>query len=120
MDGNPIKKRKGKEEGDVEKWKKIKPKISVGAAKAIADVKTAPDVGWLERYIEDLCRTNSWPLQLLGSDFIGRLGAMLSPQHSLSTLERLRSDYRTAHPFSQPPTEDYGFLDGISEYKVDE
>jgi hypothetical protein len=114
MNGNPLKKAKKKDD-EVEKWTKVKPKISTGAAKAIADIKTVPDVEWLERYIEELCRTNCWPLQLVSSDFIARMGGLLDPQTSLNTLERLRADYAAAHPFSKPPMDDYSFLEEKTE-----
>ena len=119
MEGNPLRKKKTNTEEDVEKWVKEKPHISVGAAKAIVGIKGSPDVSWIERWIEDLCRTNSWPLQLVCSDFIGRLGALLTPQMTLSTLEKIRADYQQAHPFASPK-DDFGFLEGISLPKVDE
>jgi hypothetical protein len=119
MDGNPLRKKKVKSDEDVEKWKKVKPRISAGAAKAMVGIKAAPDVSWIERWIEDLCRTNSWPLQLVCSDFVGKLGSLLAPPMALSTLEKLRADYHQAHPFASPK-DDYGFLEGISPPKVDE
>lgn len=109
MDGGPLSK-KIKKKDEIEKWVKVKPKISTGAAKAIAIIKTAPDVPFLERWIEDLCRTNCWPLQLVSSDFIAQLGALVPPDVALATLERLRAEYKAAHPFAYP-VEDFSFLE---------
>lgn len=113
MDGNPIKKRK--EVPEEETIKKPRPKLSPGAAKAIVGIRTAPDIPWIERAIEQLCRENSWPLQLLCSEFTSRLGGLLEPQAALNTLERLRADYRAAHPFMDPPKDDYSFLENLGE-----
>lgn len=112
MDGSPLKAPRAKK-SETEHLKRPKPKISPGAAKAIADIKTAADIPWIERWIEDLCRTRSYPLQLICSDFISRLGGLLEAQESVRILEKLRSDYKQAHPFAQPPQDDYSFLETI-------
>lgn len=112
MNGTPLKEPRVKKTDD-EHLKKPKAKISPGAAKAIVDIRTAPDVPWIERWIEDLCRTYSYPLQLIGSDFTSRLGGLLEPQAALRIIEQLRSDYKQTHPFSQPVPDDYGFLENI-------
>jgi hypothetical protein len=114
MNGNPLKEPRAKKSDDGH-LKKPKPKITAGAAKAIADIKTAPDIPWIERWIEDLCRTYSYPLQLICSDFIGRLGGLLEAQESIRILEKLRMEYKAHHPFSQPVPDDYSFLDTIPE-----
>lgn len=113
MDGNPITRRRKAPEEEV--IKKPRPKLSPGAAKAIVGITAAPDIPWIERAIEQLCRENSWPLQLLCNEFTSRLGGLLEPQAALNTLERLRADYRTAHPFMDPPKDDYSFLENLSE-----
>ena len=109
MDGNPIKARRPKKSDD-EHLKKPKKVFSAGAAKAIAGISTAPDIPWIERWIEDLCRTNSYPLQLLHNDFTSRLGGLLEAQVALKILDQLRADYKAAHPFLEPVKEDFSFL----------
>jgi hypothetical protein len=112
MDGNPIKARKPKKSDD-EGLKKPKKVFSAGAAKAILDISTAPDIPWLERWVEQLCRENSWPMQLLHNDFTSRLGGLLEAQVAMKVLERLRADYKAAHPFLEPPKDDFSFLTDV-------
>ena len=94
-----------------EKFKKPKTVFTKGVARSILLCKGAPDIGWLEREIEQLCRENCWPLnQLLHNDFMTRLGTLLETRHALIILESLRRRYAAAHPFTEKIDDDLDFV----------
>jgi hypothetical protein len=113
MNGTPLKEPRRKK-SPTDHLKKPKPKISAGAAKALLGIRSTPDVPWIERHLEDLCRTNSWPLQIICSDAISKLGELLGTQAALAILEKLRTEYKTTHPHILSK-EDFTFLNTTTE-----
>jgi hypothetical protein len=118
---SPLKKPKAKTaektEAEILKpFKKLKPKVSTGATRAILD--THDDVGtevgrWTERWIEQLVRERCLPPQLISSDFLSLLGKFLVPEDALTILTRIRTDYRREFPLSKSnaPVADFDLTD---------
>lgn len=120
--GSPIKPKKEKIEFKPEKIEKIKPqklKISCGAAKRIVQTKHNLDkfaILWIERYIEDLARSNSYPLQLISNDFIGQLCNLLNATDATNVLLKMRSDFSRAFPLLyEKPKDDFDFLNDATK-----
>lgn len=111
MDGDPLKKR-AKAKKDDETLKKPKLAFSKGAAKAVLGLKSDPDVAWLDRAVEDLCRSRCLPLQLKSNEFMTLLGNLFEGQEAIKILEQLRADYERSHPFAavKPKETDFAFL----------
>jgi hypothetical protein len=74
-------------------------KISIGKAKQILNRRDEPDVKWLINYIENLCRSNSYPLQMVSNDFLVFVGMLFEPKKALETIDTLRDEYNKVHPF---------------------
>ena len=75
--------------------KPVKCRVSNAGAKAIVASKRMDDIGsqWVERWIEQFVRENSYPPQLVGNDFIGLLGKYLEPKRAIETLEKIRKEF---------------------------
>ena len=96
--------------------KKPKAVFSKGTARAVLGVKGDPDVDWLERAVEDLCRSRSLPLQLKSNDFMRLLGQLFEAQDAIKILDQLREDYMRTHPFSTKLKEtDFDFLKQVDD-----
>jgi hypothetical protein len=109
MWASPIKQPKPPKE-KIEVIKKPKQLISKGTARAI--VKHPVDslgAKWIENWIEQCIRENSYPPQLLSDDFIPLLSKFFSPEKALQILEKIRSDYMSAHSWNKSSTEEEGF-----------
>jgi hypothetical protein len=86
-----------KEDDPLKDFKKPKCLISKGTAKSITGRKCdASACGWIERWIEQLIRENSYPPQLKSDDFISLLSKYFSPKDALAILERIRTEYKLA------------------------
>ena len=93
-------------------FKKPKCAISKGAARSIVNERCdAMACQWIERWIEQLVRENSYPPQLKSDDFVASLSKFLAPRDALAILERVRRDFRAA--FSLNKEDDS--LEGIIE-----
>ena len=53
---------------------------------------------WVERWIDDFVRGNSYPPQLRSADFYSLLATYFSPEQVLETLEKIRTDYNRSFP----------------------
>ena len=108
---SPIKKKKEKIEKppptreDTQKiilklFKKEKCKISMTAAKKILNATRSDPMmaQWVERWIDDFVRGNSYPPQLRSADFYSLLSTYFSPEQVLGILEKIRTDYHRAFP----------------------
>lgn len=98
MDSNPLKTKKAVAD---EKPKKPRAAFSKGAARTILACKGPPDVPWLTREVEQLCRENCWPMTLLSNDFMTHLGTLFEAHVALDILQTLRQKYKATHPFSE-------------------
>lgn len=87
-------------------------KISVGKAKQILNRRDEPDVNWLINYIENLCRSNSYPLQMVSNDFLVFVGMLFEPKKALETIDTLRKEYEKVHPKVEEKI-DMSFMDSI-------
>jgi hypothetical protein len=54
--------------------------------------------GWVERWIDDWVRGNSYPPQLRSNDFYSLLEKFFDPSMVLKVLERIRIEYHRAFP----------------------
>jgi hypothetical protein len=91
-------------------------KISVGQAKRILNTKEelSPFVlNWILRWIDQLCKENSYPPQLIGGNFLSNLFLYFEPTKSAEILERLRKDFKESHLSSLPVdrSKDFEWMD---------
>lgn len=91
-------------------------KISVGQAKRILDTKEelSPLVlGWILRWIDQLCKENSYPPQLIGGNFLPNLFIYFEPTKALEILERIRADFKETHLLTVQPdrSKDFDWLE---------
>jgi hypothetical protein len=84
---------------ELEKFKKPRPVFTKGSARAIVLCKGPPDLEWLQRDIEQLCRENCWPMSLIANDFLTKLGNLFEAKVALAILEGIRARYAASHPF---------------------
>ena len=61
---------------------------------------------WMERWIDQLVRENSYPPQLRSADFYSLLGTFFSGDVALAILERCRNEFARAFPLTQKAKED--------------
>ena len=94
-DEGPLKKKK------VAEVKKPRNPFSKGVARTILKCKGAPDVAWLQREVEQMCREHCLPMSLVGNDFMTHLGTLFEATAAQRILENLRLRYKTSHPFSE-------------------
>ena len=88
-------------------FKKPKCAISKGTARSITGRKGDASVcGWIERWIEQLIRENSYPPSLKSDDFISLLSRYFPPTVALGILERIRKDYKVAYRLIDEKDED--------------
>ena len=89
-------------------FKKPKCKISKGHAKRVVGAKDVDSAGcaWLERWIDELVRSNCFPPQLVSDDFYASLPKFFAPDKVLSILDEVRKDYKRAFPLSAMDDED--------------
>lgn len=104
-----------KEDTELEKFKKLKPRISKGTVKALTK-HTASEAMcfWVERWLEHLVRENSYPPQIISDNAMTILGQILDPKSALLVLERLRNEFNEAHHL-ELVKDDMSFLEGIEE-----
>lgn len=88
----------------------FKMKLNKTTAKAIVGNTANPDIPWVERWLESWCRENSLPLQIIGNEFMSKLGNLLETQDALKMLARIRAEYKQQHPFETLKEEDFDFL----------
>ena len=81
-------------------FKKQKCVISTTAAKKILNATQSNPMmaQWVERWIDDFVRGNSYPPQLRSADFYSLLATYFSPEQVLETLEKIRTDYNRSFP----------------------
>jgi len=74
--------------------------ISTAAAKKILNATQANPLmaQWVERWIDDFVRGNSYPPQLRSGDFYSLLPTYFSPEQVLETLQKIRTEYHRAFP----------------------
>jgi hypothetical protein len=87
-----------------------KPKcvISVPSAKKILNATRGDPLmaEWVERWIDDWVRGNSYPPQLRSNDFYSLLATYFDAQKVLAVLEQIRVDYHRAFPTTDTRPED--------------
>jgi hypothetical protein len=93
-------------------FKKARPALSKGSVKRIVRVKQVDEAGcyWMENWIDQLIRGNSYPPQLKSGDFCSLLGRYFDAPTILSILEKARTDYRRAFPMADPEDDDLSWL----------
>jgi hypothetical protein len=91
--------------------KKVKPRVSKPAAKAIVKVKTMDDLGamWVERWIENYVACNSLPPQLISNDFISLSGRFMGALPAMNVIEQIRKQYKAAF-FNTDEEDSFQFL----------
>ena len=83
--------------------KKAKCRVTGGMAKTLLGRKAnAFQCGWVERWLEQFCRENSYPLCIVAEGYDG-LVRFLSPERAEEVLTRLRTDFETSFPVPQTP-----------------
>jgi len=114
---SPLKKpKKTKEEKDKEDFKKVKCVIPAATVKKVTGITAVDDVQcrWMERWVDQLVRENSYPPQLRGADFYSLLGSYFNGDTALAILERARGDFARAFPLTQKTNEDdLGWLSAV-------
>lgn len=92
-------------------------KISVGKAKQILNRRDEPDVKWLINYIENICRSNSYPLQMVSNDFLIFVGMLFDSKRAIQIVDKLRDEYNKVHPFviEKPDME---FMNSIEKHSL--
>jgi len=112
------KKAKKEKKDEKEEWepeRKERKPISVAGAKKILGIDKADAIvgQWVDRWVEDLVRSNSYPPQLMGDTFLSLLNSYFPPMKALDILTSIRKEYHRAF---DSRTEDDGFqflLDAI-------
>ena len=107
---SPLKKRKVKEE-----WKTQRPVISKATVKRVCqcDYADTSTCWWLERWIDELVRSYSYPPHLKSDDFYSLLSYYFDGSTTIKILERVRLDYLKIHPL--PIKEDMDWLPQVLE-----
>lgn len=85
-------------------------KLSKATARSIVGNARNPDIPWIERWLEQWCRSNSYPLQMIGNDFMTQLGNLLETQQAIVMLQFIRIEYEKCHPFETFKESDFDFL----------
>jgi len=78
----------------MEKFKTEKPVISSGVAKKF--VEKSCDTSqrfWVQKWLENLVQSNSYPPQICGKDAFSSLHKFLSPEDCQKVLEKIRSEF---------------------------
>lgn len=91
---SPLKRKKQK----IETPKKKKCPISHSTAKKIVGSASDLICDWLERYIDNLVRSNGFPPQLVSNDFLELLNQYFNQTVTLKIVEELRSNFKRAFP----------------------
>jgi len=94
---SPLKRKKETKEKE-EKPKKHKCPISQSTAKKVVGSASDGICGWLERYIDNLVRSNSFPPQLVSNNFLELLNQYFNQTTTLKIIEDLRTDFKRAFP----------------------
>ena len=104
----------------METFKKPRAAFSKGSARAILLCKGDPDIDWLEREVENLCRSRCLPLTLKSNEFMKLLGILFETRHALEILSDLRTRYAAAHPFMvKADAEVEAVLAGVGDIEKD-
>ena len=88
-------------------------KLTSGAVKSILSCECPVGqslIDWTERWISQLVRENSYPPQLVSSDFIWKLSEYFSPAVALETLQQIRTDFKKAFPIVEEKEEELNNL----------
>lgn len=103
----PLKQRRQTKEDPLKDFKKKRPLLSNASLKRICSVKTSDTAScyWLQQWIDQFVRENSYPPQLVSDDFYSLLSHYFEPKKIVDILERVRRDYRRAFPLSEPQEE---------------
>ena len=102
------------EEDPLKVLKKLQPKarISKAGAKAILGEKKGVDAVkalWVEEWLDNFVRQNSFPPQLVSDDFIALLGRFFDPEKAHGILDSLRREFAKRYSWERPT--DYDFLE---------
>jgi len=110
---SPLKRKKEKE---VKEWKTERPVISKATVKRVCqcDYADTSTCWWLERWIDDLVRSYSYPPQLKSDDFYSLLGYYFDGPTTIKILEQVREDYIRIYPL-KPLYEDMDWLPLVLE-----
>jgi hypothetical protein len=88
-------------------------KINKSTAKQIVGKVENPDCDWIARWLENWCRSNSYPLTMISNNFMTDLGRLLEVKTALSMLESIRQEYKQTHPFETVKETDFDFLNSL-------
>jgi hypothetical protein len=104
---SPLKPKKVKKE-EVETFKKEKCVVKAGCVKKLTGHSNADDIQcrWVERWVDDLVRSNSYPPQLRSNDFYSLLGTYFDGDTVMSVLEKCRTEFARAFPMTAKEKED--------------
>jgi hypothetical protein len=105
---SPLKKPTVKKEEEVETFKKEKCVIKSGCVKKLTGHSNADEIQcrWVERWVDDLVRSNCYPPQLRSNDFYSLLGTYFDGDTVMATLEKCRSEFARAFPMTVKEKED--------------
>ena len=83
--------------------KKVKCRVSGAMAKALlARRVNAFQCGWVERWLEQFCRENSYPLCIVAEGYDG-LFRFFSPAKAEEVMARMRDEFERSFPLPQIP-----------------
>lgn len=106
---SPLKQPKApKKDAKPEEFKKDKCVVKASCVKKLTGISDADEVmcRWVERYIDQLVRENSYPPQLRSNEFYSLLGTYFGADTILPLLERTRNDFARAFPLANVKVED--------------
>jgi hypothetical protein len=94
----------------LDKFKPIKPILSTKVGKELVERSCSPqELLWIERWLDNLVRSHSYPPQIAGKDAFNSLTMFLG-EKALQHLGDLRQQFLASHPQHQAPKEDFQFL----------
>jgi hypothetical protein len=96
----------------LKEFKKPKCTISKSAARSIVE-RPCDTMAclWIERWIEQLVRENSYPPQLKSNDFVSALSKFLTAKDAIAILERIRRDYAALYLMERNTIDVDGLID---------
>ena len=99
---------------ELEKFKPIKPIINASCCRKVTGFNDVTHRLWLERYVDNLIRSNSYPANLLSSNFYSLLPIYFDNNKVLDILNTIKSHFNQAFSLCSG-NDEFGFLPTILE-----